>query len=141
MRKIVILLLTVLVLIFFGLAIKSNNSSVKPENKTPRIFQTQTNSEGEVTVEVTPISLSDKDVAFKIILNTHSVALDKDLGDISILLDDRGKEYQAISWDGGTGGHHLEGVLIFPPISSKSKSATLIIKSINNIDREFLFPL
>lgn len=105
-------------------------------------YQAQTNSEGEVTVEVTSIVLSDKEnVQFKIVLNTHSVPLDKDLKDTSILFDDQNNQYEPISWSGGTGGHHLEGILTFPKLSKKAKSARLVIKDISDIDREFLFPL
>lgn len=147
MKKIVFISLAViLVLVIIIFRGQSSTQTQKPtENiqntqptQTENKYKTQTNSEGEVTVEVTPISLSkDSNVQFKMVLNTHSVALDKDLKEVSILTDDNGQEYKPISWSGGVGGHHLEGILIFPPLSKETKSVKLTISGIANVNRVF----
>ncbi|MDP3987541.1 MAG: hypothetical protein Q8P80_00150 [Candidatus Levybacteria bacterium] len=146
MRKIIYLLLIVLIVVLavflFGGNRGNKGNRGDGGNGGNKIYETQTNSKGEVTVEVTPVSLSAKEnVKFSITLNTHSVVLDKDLKTISVLFDDEGKEYQAISWDGGVGGHHLEGILTFPPLSSSSRSIKLRISGIANINREFNWQL
>lgn len=151
MRKAIILLLGVLVLSLVTVVIRGEKSPQEQEVQTTNKYQTQTNSEGQVTVEATPIVLSDKEnVKFNVVLNTHSVALEKDLKDTSVLIDDKGNEYKPVSWDGGTGGspreageagHHLEGNLIFPKLSENAKSVKLTIKGIADIDRNFSWNL
>jgi len=72
--------------------------------------------EGNLTIEVTPLNLkADGDTLdFKVVLNTHSVDLSFDLAAKAVLQDDQGRQVQATSWDGGRGGHHLDGTLSFP---------------------------
>ena len=76
---------------------------------------TRKSNERSVTVEVTPLNLSagPGTLDFRIVLETHSIELDYDLVRIATLLDDRGNEYRPASWDGSTGGHHVEGLLKF----------------------------
>lgn len=127
------------------MAIKSQYSVKTPKISifpTPTPFapkyQTQENSEGEVIVSVTPVRLSEKEnVKFKVSLNTHSVELNYDLKNLAVLTDDNDIEYRPISWDGGVGGHHLEGNLIFPPLSKKVEEVTLKISGISGADRVF----
>lgn len=151
MRKAIIFGLGVLVL---GLAVvvirgtespqKNQSVPTKTQEQEQKLnkYKTQTNSEGEVSVEINPLSLSSKeDVRFNIVLNTHSVALEKDLKNTSVLVDDKGNEYKPISWDGGTGGHHLEGILIFPKLLENAKSAKLTIRGIADINRNFEWEL
>ncbi len=84
-------------------------TSVSPDELTRR------SNERSVTVEVTPLDLSagPGTLDFRIVLDTHSIALDYDLVRITMLVDDRGNEYRAASWDGTAGGHHVEGLLKF----------------------------
>ena len=76
---------------------------------------TRKSSERSVTVQVTPLNLSPGPgtLDFRIVLDTHSVALDYDLVRITTLVDDKGNEYRPVSWEGGNGGHHVEGLLKF----------------------------
>lgn len=76
---------------------------------------TQKNSERSVTVQVTPLNVSSGSgtLDFRIVLDTHLVALDYDLVRITTLVDDKGNEYRPVSWTGGSGGHHVEGTLKF----------------------------
>jgi hypothetical protein len=70
-------------------------------------------------------------------MNTHSVELDQDMTKIAILVDDQGKEYKPISWEGPVGGHHREGMLIFNQITPNPKSVELKISSIGGVVRSF----
>jgi hypothetical protein len=46
------------------------------------------------------------------------------------------------TWEGGRGGHHLSGNLIFPTVSQDARSIKLIIKDIYGVSqREFLWAL
>lgn len=149
MRKIIFILIAI---ILVAVIILSNNqrSTQLPKENFPSVSPTQTlnkyktesNSEGAVTIEVTPLVLStSQNVKFEVALNTHSVPLTKDLKEISTLVDDKGNEYSAISWSGGEGGHHLSGQLEFPPLLKDAKSIKLTIKGIADIDRVFEWSL
>lgn len=128
-------------------AIGKNNQKNSLDNKTqsvqevraePTRYEKQQNQEAEVTVEVTPIKLSLKEnPEFNVVLDTHSVNLDKSLKDTSVLEDDKGNIYSPISWSGGTGGHHIEGSLIFSAFSKDVKSVKLTIKQVGGVDRIF----
>jgi len=112
---------------------KSNNSAS---------YQSQTNEKGSVIVEVTPLLLtSGKDASFTVTFTTHSGDLNYDIAAISKLTDNKGKEYDPISWTGGKGGHHLEGTLIFSKLSQDASSVTLTIPGIDNQDRIFKWRL
>lgn len=60
---------------------------------------TQSNSEGMVTIKVTPQALSTSSTAlrFEVILETHTVALTQDLRDAAVLSDGVGNEYKPIA--------------------------------------------
>ena len=122
--------------------IQTSNQPVQQVQTTNSKYEKQENQEANVTVEVTPLKLSSKEnPEFNIVLDTHSVNLDKPLKDISVLEDDKGNIYSPISWSGGTGGHHLEGNLVFPAFSQEAKSFTLTIKQIGGADRIFKWDL
>lgn len=142
MKKIVALLFIVfsfVLLTFLLTAKKPNNNQVV--SGSPQ-YKTLENSEGEVVVEVRPISLSSKEnIRFNISLNTHSVELDKNLKDISVLVDDKGNEYKPVMFSGGESGHHIEGELVFPKLLQNASKVTLTIKGIAGIDRAFRWDL
>ena len=103
-------------------------------------WETKTEEQESVTVVVTPIDLSpnSKEWKFDVGMNTHSVELDQDMTKITILVDDQGKEYKPLRWEGAeAGGHHREGVLIFNQITPNPKSVELKIFSIGNVVRIF----
>lgn len=105
-------------------------------------FTKQSNDQGEVSIEATPVVLEPgKEAKFNVVFNTHSVELDYDLLKLSSLSDDKGNKLAPISWSGGSGGHHLNGELVFPSISAKAKSAQLIIANISGFDRSFIWNL
>lgn len=140
----ILIIIIILLFVFFIFYKKTTNKVLIPsssstrENSQQLQYQTQTDNNGEIVVEATPKSLSvESEAQFDIVFNTHSVELDYDLVKISQLIDDKGEMYKPISWSGGKGGHHLEGLLIFPPIAESAKQITLTIVGIDNIDRIF----
>ena len=101
------------------------------EVKAGRILEAQTNSEGSVSVEVTPIDVSEESELwkFKIALNTHSEELLQDLNKV-VALNDKAP----VSWDGPTpGGHHLEGTLSSRPISPRPEEILLIVREVGGV--------
>jgi hypothetical protein len=91
------------------------------------VLETQTGSEGDVTVEVTPKGITSAGIDFDVKFTTHSVDLDFNLVERSSLVSASGEKLKPISWDGGQGGHHLSGRLKFPPFSRELKSMRLVL--------------
>lgn len=106
---------------------------------------TRTDSQGMVTVEVTPLNLGTAadSLEFNVSLSTHSVDLSMDLAQIATLTTDTGFTVQATLWDGPRGGHHVAGKLSFPAtqagksILEGAKQLTLTLTSIDNATRVF----
>lgn len=101
------------------------------------VLQTQTNSEGSVTIKVTPKDLSRSLTTwdFEIVLDTHSGNLDQDLTKSALLIDDKGNQHTPISWEGDPlSGHHRQGILKFNPITPKPNSIELKINNLGNVD-------
>lgn len=98
-------------------------------------YQTQSNNQNRVRVDVRPIQLSPgKPVQFEIRLNTHSGDLGQDLVTVCTLKDNSGREYQPTGWDGSPpGGHHRRGVLAFPELSDGAQSITLVIREVADV--------
>ena len=94
-------------------------------------LQTQSVTIGTVTYKVTPktITRSATTWDFEVTLDTHTGSLDQDLVAIVRLVDDKGREYKAIKWEGDPpGGHHRKGTLSFQPIDLKPKKIILQIE-------------
>jgi len=111
----------------------------KPSN----ILETRENSEGDVSVFVTPRGdlVSDPIWNFEVTLNTHSVELLQDLAEVSDLVAGA-ESYSPIAWEGdASGGHHRSGILKFAPISPLPKEIELIISGIGGVDRRFRWEL
>jgi len=98
-------------------------------------YQTQSNNQNRVRVDVRPIQLSPgKPAKFEIRMNTHSGDLSQDLVAVCTLKDNRGREYQPTHWDGSApGGHHRSGVLEFPELGDAAQSITLVIREVANV--------
>ncbi|GAB4505092.1 MAG: hypothetical protein Fur0043_20870 [Anaerolineales bacterium] len=100
---------------------------------------TQSDSQGEVIVEITPLNLNNpgETLEFAVSLNTHSVDLSMDLAERATLTTDMGYTVQALKWDAPRGGHHVSGTLIFPatldgkPLLEGANGLTLSIKSVD----------
>lgn len=106
---------------------------------------TRTDSQGMVTVEVTPLNLGNAadTLDFDVSLSTHSVDLSMDLAQVATLSTDTGVTVQATLWDGPRGGHHVAGKLSFPatqagkPILEGAKQVTMTLTGIDNATRVF----
>jgi hypothetical protein len=145
------LIILTLVLVFLGvfiffyrggptkeLAPVANQTS--EQTATKQTWETKTEEQASVTVVVAPLDLSpnSKEWKFDVGMNTHSVELDQDMTKIAVLVDDRGKEYKPLRWEGAeAGGHHREGVLIFNQITPNPKSVELKISGIGDVVRIF----
>jgi len=74
-------------------------------------------------------------------MDTHSVELDQDLVETTVLVDDQNKEYKALRWEGPVGGHHREGVLVFNALQPSPKSVGIKIKDLDGVTRSFFWKL
>lgn len=117
-----------------------NNSDV---SVTSQKWESKIDDQASVTVTVTPTLLSEESEEWKfdVVMDTHSVELDQDMTKIAILIDERGKEYKALNWDGPTGGHHREGILTFSKVIPVPKSVELKISDIGGVVRIFNWQL
>lgn len=119
-----------------------NTQNNIPSQTTGNVLTPQTNSEGSISITVTPKVLeTGKTVQFDVTFTTHTGSLDSDLLQVATLVDDAGNTYKPTSWGGGKGGHHLEGILTFPSLSEKAKKVTLTISKIDTSDRIFKWNL
>src|SRR3989304_8194110 len=142
MRRIILVIALLLVVTTTTIAIKQKFVSVNTqeslkEGSTEKLgelnLSPQTNSRGNVTVQVKPpnISKASKIWAFEVDLETHTVELNQDLVKNSVILDDQGKRYYPVAWEGDPpGGHHRKGVLKFEAIFPIPK---LVLLKINQI--------
>lgn len=152
MKKAIIMILSIAAFIGGFLIFYQNRA---PEQKRPTSFgisqqgntsqkwETKIDDQVSIAVVVTPLDLSRQstDWKFDIGMNTHSVELDQDMTVAAVLVDDGGKEYKPIKWDGPVGGHHREGILSFPPITPYPRRLTMKIEGIGGVGRTFSWVL
>jgi hypothetical protein len=94
----------------------------------------QSDNAGQVTIEVTPLTLSDDVWEFNVALNTHSVDLGFDLTEVGALRCDQGQEFEATAWDGsGPGGHHRSGVLKFAALDHPTSFVEVVIRDVAKV--------
>ena len=150
MKKLIILIIIpVALIILFSVFVNNKKEDPTPQfSEQPQerglLLEEQKDERGEVSIAVTPtVNLGANILEFKIILSTHSVVLDHDMTQVSVLLDDVGNSYIPIAWEGAEpGGHHREGVLKFNPITLEPTTLTLKIKGIGGIqERTFQWQL
>ncbi|MEK7122311.1 MAG: hypothetical protein AAB855_00480 [Patescibacteria group bacterium] len=123
------------------LTVGSQSQSPSAYSGDTRTLSEQTKSEAQVSITVTP---TRSDVwRFAISLETPSVELSQALDEVSILTDDRGREYAPTSWEGDPpGGHHRSGTLLFTGINPSVKTLTLDVRTIGGVpDRFFTWEL
>jgi len=123
-----IILISILAIVLMGGFLIFYNP--KPEN-----WESKTDNQAAVSITVTPIDISSqsKEWKFDIVMDTHSVELDQDMTESAVLIDGQDKEYKPIGWEGPSGGHHREGVLVFDPIEPMPKYIELKIKNIGGV--------
>ena len=90
---------------------------------------------GGVTAKVTYLNPKSSDEPrFQVVLDTHSVNLDVyDLKIISLLRDDAGNSYPAMTVENKGSGHHREGTVSFAKIPSGVKRVELVLKDIAGV--------
>lgn len=109
--------------------------------------ETVSDSQGAVTVDITPANFSADTLTFDVSLDTHSVDLSMDLSTLATLTTDTGVAVQASLWDAPRGGHHVEGTLQFPAsVDGKSvlegaKQITIKIVNLDAPERVFTWDL
>jgi hypothetical protein len=76
-------------------------------------YKAKSSKKSGVQVEVKPVQLvPGRPANFEIRMNTHSVPLDQDMTAVCTLIDDQGRKYKPLKWQGSPpGGHHRSGVL------------------------------
>ena len=107
-------------------------------------YESRSSNANSVRVDVIPVQLSaGQSAKFEIRMNTHSTPLVYDMVAVSLLKDDRGREYRPQAWNGSpAGGHHRSGILEFPNIAAGTGSITLYIKNIADVpERSFEWKL
>jgi hypothetical protein len=68
---------------------------------------------------------------FEVVMDTHTQPLDADLTKSSVLIDDAGRRYLPLSWQGDPpGGHHRKGALRFATGNADLKSFELQIEGL-----------
>jgi len=110
---------------------------------------TRSDQQGSVTVDVTPLNLSNSSdkIEFDVVLNTHSGDLSMDLATLATLTTDAGVSVQATLWDAPRGGHHVDGKLIFPELKDGksilggASKLTLTIVNVDASSRIFVWQL
>lgn len=124
-----------LVLVVFWLVSCSPQPTANPLPLAPQI-----DAQGDITLEARPIYAQGKEVSFAITVDTHSDSLDYDLTQVASLEDSRGNKYSPQRWEGsGSGGHHREGTLIFPPLASSTSSLKLTLLNTGVPQRTFFW--
>lgn len=108
-----------------------------------RNWETKTDDQADVSVAVIPTNLSPQSAEWKfdISMDTHSVELDQDLTISSVLLDDQGREYKPVRWEGAVGGHHRKGILVFKNITPMPKEIKLKIAGVADTTRIFTWEI
>ena len=146
--KNIILIIVALIVIGAGAWILWKKKTIsKSANDTSNVseatkFQeSKTDSQNgvEVVVKIKPLvcdEFCENEATFDVSFTTHEGDLSFDLVKASRLEID-GQILQAKSWDGGSGGHHLNGTLTFPGIEKKPTKMILRIENIAGANRTF----
>ena len=118
------------VLALGGLGIRQSFGAPAPE-------LTRSHTAGDVTVTVTYLNPQNaEDARFLVLLDTHSVNLDKyHLKNLSLIHDDKGQMYQPKEIESKGVGHHREVTLIFAKPSQDASRIELVIKEIAGVDK------
>lgn len=113
--------------------------SVSTETPSSSADLTRIDQQGTVIVNALPLNLNtpSDQLDFQVVLDTHSVELSMDLATMSTLTTDTGITVQATLWDAERGGHHVQGILIFPAsVDGKSvlEGASTLTLTITDLD-------
>lgn len=137
MKKIIIIftVFSIIVLVSLFNGIFSVNVNLKNAGNPGSVNDTKENTDGPVSVAITPLSLRE----FEVSLNTHSEELNVDLVTSSTLTTDQGKIYKPTIWEGDPpAGHHRKGILKFNSIDPKPNFIVIKMENIGGIaERSF----
>lgn len=101
-------------------------------------------AQAEVTVKVTYLNPGKGSPEFKVTLDTHSVDLDRyKIEDVTILRDDKGKDYHPDLISASGTGHHREATVEFKDMDIPSaKYVELVIEDVAGVaERVFRFEI
>lgn len=120
---------------------RSNQQVESANNLGQKQWETKSNDQPPVAIKAIPVEFGQnaKMWKFTLIFDTHTGSLDDDPVQAAVLMDDKGKTYRPVAWEGpGPGGHHREGELIFNPIQPLPEYVELKIKDVGGIaERSF----
>lgn len=115
-----------------------------PSSAAPA-FAARSSDAAGVQVVVTPKALGPgaKVWEFEVAMNTHIKPLTEDLAQLAVLVDETGRRYTPVGWQGDPpGGHHRKGVLQFSAPAELPKSVELQINNVGGADtRSFRWEL
>lgn len=143
MRYTAVIIIIIIVIITISLAWNYLRDISTTENKT--VFESQTSEADGVVITVKPLFSVDEKTSFwnfQLTLDTHSTELSEDLTAASLLLDETGRTYQPITWEGDPpGGHHRQGILKFRSITPQPKSITLKLERFSKTNQVFTWQI
>ena len=131
-------------LIFYDSKTVPPPAPAQDNSDTSQKWESRIDDQANVTVTATPADLGvdAEEWKFDVVMETHSVELDQDMIETTTLVDNPGREYKPLRWEGTEpGGHHREGTLIFAPIKPYPQHLNLFIKNIGGKNRAFAWIL
>lgn len=141
LKKLSIIIILILLVLGSVIIVFTKNKSQKPI--LPVSYKTKSDDQGGVIIEVTPekLGINEPQNIFEVKLNTHSVDLAFDFTKVMVLVDDLDNSYPALKWEGGQGGHHLTGKVIFPKLKTGVQKVILKMTQIGGMERSFSWDL
>lgn len=132
----------VVIVILAVLLVMRINQSFQNRSIKPNVSKlvTQKNEEGNVIVSATPEVLTvGKEPRFSLAFDTHTVDLSFNVSETIELIDDTGKTYIKVQWEGSpNGGHHRNGILTFQEPLAQTKYVELIITNVAGVQKRKL---
>jgi hypothetical protein len=132
------------VLIIGAMALGASFISFR-ETSSAAVLGARTSDAGGVRVVVTPRPVDPSATVweFEVVMDTHSETLNADLTQAAVLVDDNGRRYSPLAWQGDPpGGHHRKGTLRFSLPAGKPKAVELQIKGVGGAgERTFRWEL
>ena len=123
--------LILLVAVVFGAVLLDSVPS-----STAATLVARSSDEAGIKVVVTPKALGPgaKVWEFEVVFDTHTKPLNDDLALIAALVDEAGRRYVPLAWQGDPpGGHHRKGILQFSAPAEMPKSVELQIKGVGGV--------
>ena len=112
-----------------------------PAETQKSAWETKSDEQPPVTIKITPVELDPAAAAWKfnVVFDTHSGSLEGDLLAITRLTAENGAKVAPTAWEGpGPGGHHREGILVFPPITPTPSRLTITMSNVGGVvERSF----